>query len=63
MMTNYPKRAAAMPLLLVACLLFGLCVSAAPPPAKRRGRLLRVDVRRTEETPSFRWRLMAGTDA
>lgn len=63
MMTNYPKRAAAMPLFLVACLLLGLCVSAAPPPAKRRGRLLRVDVRRTEETPSFRWRLMAGTDS
>lgn len=63
MMMPYSKRAAAMPLFLVACLLFGLCVSAGPPPAKRRGRLLRVDVRRTEETPSFRWRLMAGTDS
>lgn len=62
-MMHSRKRATALPLLLVAGILFGLCVSAAAPPVKRRGRLLRVEVLRTEEVPSFRVRLFPSSDS
>lgn len=62
-MTMTRKLAVAMPWLLVASLLLSVCVSAAPPPEKRRGRLIRTDVQRTETTSSFRWRLSPSPDS
>ncbi len=52
-----------MPWFLVAGLLVSVCVSAAPPPEKRRGRMIRTDVERTETTSSFRWSLSPSPDS
>jgi len=62
-MTHTPRLAVAMPWLLVASILFAVCTSAAPPPVKRRGRLVRTEVQRTEETSSFRWHLSPSPDS